>query len=60
MCVEAQHPVADDLKRHTTNLCRLAARSAIIDCRQSEKPVDSGAKRNGVMKSGFGRLCRVL
>ena len=22
--------------------------------------VDSGAKRNGVMKSGFGRLCRVL
>jgi hypothetical protein len=35
--VEAQHPIAHDLQRHTADLSRLGAGRAIIDRRQSQK-----------------------
>src|SRR4051794_29497023 len=35
--VEAQHPIAHDLQRHTANLGRFGAGSPIIDRRQSQK-----------------------
>src|SRR5262249_38054934 len=36
-CVEAQHPVPDDLEPDPTDLGRLCARRTVIDCRQSQK-----------------------
>jgi hypothetical protein len=35
--VEAQHPIAHDLQRHTADLSRLGARGPIVDRRQRQK-----------------------
>src|SRR5208282_4743369 len=36
--VELEHPIANDLKRHTANLRRLGASCAFVNRRQSQKP----------------------
>src|SRR5271154_1009527 len=36
--VELEHPIANDLKRHTANLRRLSASCAFVNRRQSQKP----------------------
>src|ERR1700729_2409602 len=36
--VEFEHPIANDLKRHTANLRRLGASCALVNRRQSQKP----------------------
>ena len=37
-CIEPQHPVPNDLKPDAADLCRLSARGAVIDRRNSQQP----------------------
>jgi hypothetical protein len=49
-CIEPQHPIADDLQRHATDLGRLSARRAVVDGRQGQK----AARLSGIL--GLPRL----